>query len=445
MKSLTLRILGVALAATVAGSAAALAVTHPAGSAPRERVLYSFPGGAQGDVPDGDLLADGTGALYGTTRAGGATTCGGGCGTVFKLTPSGQKYTYSVLYAFTGGQDGAEPFAGLVADGNGALYGTTSFGGNAAACPNITQGNGCGTVFKLTPVGSSYAETVLYRFHGNADGAYPLADLILDRSGALYGTTWLGGASNCKMLGLTGCGTVFKLTPSGATYSKSTLYTFAGGANDGARPAAALLADAGGALYGTTEFGAGKGTVFKLTPSASGYAETILYRFSSIAAGANPKGALIADATGALYSTTLSGKKGPGCKIASREIGCGTVFKLTPSRSGYTETVLHQFQGGSDGFAPAAGLVAGKHGRLYGTTYAGGAGAGTVFELAPSGSGYQETVLLRFRYDFMRNGGAFPAAALIADHKGDLYGTTELGGHHCVSEGGCGVVFRLKP
>jgi uncharacterized repeat protein (TIGR03803 family) len=297
------------------------------------------------------------GNLYGTTFAGGSYVCSGGCGTVFKLTPSG---TETVLYRFTGG-DGANPTAGLIADASGNLYGTTELGGGANGCSG-----GCGTVFKLTPSGT---ETVLYRFTGGSDGASPFAALIADGAGNLYGTTFFGGAS--------GHGTVFKLTPSG---TETVLYSFTGG-SDGANPLAGLIADAAGNIYGmTNNGGAGSfGTVFKLIPSGN---LAVLHSFSGGSDGAFPGlGSLIADAAGNLYGMTVEGG-GSGCGA----IGCGTVFKLTPSG---TETVLYRFTGGSDGAFPHAGLIAGliadAAGHLYGTTNGSGSGNGTVFEIAGSG------------------------------------------------------------
>jgi uncharacterized repeat protein (TIGR03803 family) len=435
----------VALATLSNGDRAAADFSTQAVMQPREKILYSFHNLPDGIGPVGPLLPDASGALYGTTSAGG-TKCNlsaFGCGTVFRLaaTPSG--YTESILYAFQGGQDGLSPGASVIGDASGALYGTTSEGGSSIACADIVQNTGCGTVFQLVPSGPGYAERVIYRFSGGADGAYPRGNLIEDDSGALFGTTYLGGSRLCHQLHLRGCGTVYKLTPHGSGYTFETIYSFVGGDSDGARPDAALLAGAGGALYGTTENGA-NGTVFKLSPSGSAYVESILFRFTKLRQGAQPISALISDTAGGLYGTTLSGPKAPGCSVGSREIGCGTVFKLIPSSSGYHETILYYFQGGSDGFAPTAGLVFGKDGRLYGSTVGGGGGAGTIYELAPTKSGYRETVLVRFTDNFQRNGGTFPSTSLIVGNGDRLLGTAG-GGHHCIHVGGCGVVFSVHP
>jgi uncharacterized repeat protein (TIGR03803 family) len=237
-----------------------------------ETVLYSFAGGSDGATPVAGLIADNSGALYGTTRFGGSS----GNGTVFKLTPpaKGQTvWTETVLYRFAGGNDGRLPYASLIADNSGALYGTTQRGGSG--CP---QDYGCGTVFMLTPPAKGqtvWTETVLYRFTGGSDGASPLAGLIADKQGALYGTTAVGGGqSGCPQSAFFGgCGTVFKLTPPAkgqTTWTETVLYSFKAG-TDGAIPYAGLIADKEGTVYSTTGIGGnsgnngyGFGTVFKL-------------------------------------------------------------------------------------------------------------------------------------------------------------------------------------
>jgi uncharacterized repeat protein (TIGR03803 family) len=220
----------------------------------RETVLYSFTGGADGTASAAGLLRDAAGNLYGTTYAGGDLGCtpvggGSGCGVVFKLDTTG---TETVLHRFTGGADGADPEAGLVRDSAGNLYGTTLAGGNLAC--------GCGVVFKLDTTGK---ETILHRFTGGADGRNPgLAGLVRDSAGNLYGTTSAGGNLAC------GCGVVFKLDTTG---KETVLHRFTGGA-DGAYPEAGLVRDAAGNLYGTASAGGdlacggGCGVVFKLTP-----------------------------------------------------------------------------------------------------------------------------------------------------------------------------------
>lgn len=223
-----------------------------------ETVLHNFAGGTDGEEPHGGLVADSEGNLYGTTEfGGGGTGCEEsiGCGTVFKVTAGG---TETVLYSFSGADDGARPFAGLVMDGQDNIYGTTIFGGTG--CGGDT---GCGTVFKITPSG---ALTVLYNFRGGTDASSPWASLVLDGQGNLYGTSYYGGVG-CSG---GGCGTVFKVTPDG---TETVLYRFTGG-TDGSRPYGGVVLDAQGNLYGTTYEGGigecngspGCGVVFKVSP-----------------------------------------------------------------------------------------------------------------------------------------------------------------------------------
>ena len=273
-----------------------------------------------------------------------------------------QAQTETVLYNFTGGSDGSRPQSSLIADGAGNLYGTTALGGT---CPGWNQ-YGCGVVFEISPNGSGgWKQTVLHTFAAPPDGAKPLfSPVIFDKSGNLYGTTQWGGASNV--------GTVFELSPAGASWTATILYSFTGGA-DGGHPAAGLVMDPAGNLYGTGQTGGanGQGTVFKLSPSG---AETLLYTFGSQSGdGSYPFAGLVLDETGNLYGTTLSGGANGG----------GTVFKLAPTG---TETVLYSFGSRSgDASNPWSGLVFDEKGNLYGTTHAGGAhGAGAVFEVNPS-------------------------------------------------------------
>jgi uncharacterized repeat protein (TIGR03803 family) len=383
------------------------------GFAWRAATLYSFQGGTDGAGPVPGVITDKTGVLYGATQAGGAPNSG----TAFRLTPSSLGYTEHVLYTF-GVTNGAAPEGSLIADKAGALYGATHIGG-FPTCGD--QSAGCGTVFKLTPSRTGYTESFLYSFQGGTDGTGPLGNLIADKTGALFGTTQAGGASNS--------GTVFKMTPSGKSYTESVLYFFQAG-NDGAGPSASLVADKTGALFGTTSFGGvtNGGTVFKLTPSGSGYSESILYAFRGGNDGAHPSSSLIADKAGALYGTTPGGG-----------VGYGTVFVLTPSGSGYLETVLYRFQGGNDGGRPVGGLYADKTGTLWGATLEGGTpgcNCGTVFKLTPSSLGYAESVLYRFG----GVDGAQPEAGLITDKTGALYGTTDYGGAL-----NFGTVFKLTP
>jgi uncharacterized repeat protein (TIGR03803 family) len=332
-------------------------------------VLYNFTGGADGSQPDAGLVQDAAGNLYGTTSQGGTS----GAGVVFKVTPTG---TAMVLYSFTGPPDGSAPGAGLVRDLAGNLYGTTQIGGSSTAC---TQ-DGCGTVFELSSTGT---ETVLHSFVGDpTDGWQPLAGLVRDVAGNLYGTASLGGTGSCQGGACSFPGVVFKLSPSG---TETVLYNFKGGA-DGGFPAAGLIQDSAGNLYGTTYAGGGAsnaGVVFELIrcdSQPSGYEFKVLYSFTGGADGSQPQAGLVRDGAGNLYGTTVSGGAS----------GVGVVFKLTPTG---TYTVLHSFTGGADGGYPLAGLIRDGAGNLYGTTNLGGLGVckvngeskgcGVVFRLAP--------------------------------------------------------------
>jgi len=241
---------------------------------------------------------------------------------------------------------GADPLAGLVRDAAGNLYGTTASGG----------ASGLGTVFKVSAGG---AETVLHSFTGGSDGEYPYASVIRDAAGNLYGTTYAGGAS--------GLGTVFKIDTQA---HETVLYSFRGGA-DGEYPSAGLVRDAAGNLYGTTNSGgsSGGGIVFKISSAGK---ETVLHSFKGGKDGEYPYASVIRDAAGNLYGTTYGGGAS----------GWGTVFEIDPTGK---ETVLYTFTGAADGASPEGGLVQDTAGHLYGTTKYGGAfGAGTVFELSPA-------------------------------------------------------------
>ncbi len=350
-------------------------------------VLYTFTGGNDGGVPETGLIADGAGNLYGTTFAG----CG--YGTVFKLAPDG---TETVLHCFNSGNDGGGPLGALIQDQAGNLYGTTYEGG----------ADNSGTVFTISASGT---ESVLYTFTGGADGSGPLASLIRDKQGNLYGTTGYGGAS--------GNGAVFKLAPDG---TETVLYSFTGG-NDGGLPYGSLIRDKGD-LYGTTLFGGayGAGTVFKVAANGT---ETVLYAFTGGTDGGFPGAGLIKDKAGNFYGTTSGGG-----------IGAGTVFKLAPDG---TETVLYTFTGANDGGYPLDGLLADKNGNLYGTASGGGTdNSGAVFKVTPGGT---ESVLYSFTNG---NDGSFPIGGLVKDSgntSGDLFGTAASAGAD-----GNGTVFKLK-
>jgi len=377
--------------------------------------LYTFRGGTDGGNPYAGLVRDSAGNLYGTTVNGGSS----GNGTVFKISAGGG---YKVLYSFAGQPDGGNPYAGLVRDGKGNIYGATFWGGTY----------GGGTVFKLTNKG---LETVLFSFGsmgGFEDGQSSFGGVVRDALlGNLYGATNFGGAY--------ACGTVFEITPAG---SETVLYDFQGN-SDGCYPESPLLRDSKGNLYGTTSEGGGSGcsgyvgcgTIFKVTPTGT---ETVLYRFGGPPdSGAGPSAGLIKDAKGNLYGTTNFGGT----------YSMGTVFELTNKGA---ETVRHNFEGGpGDGQGPNAGLILDKLGNLYGTTTGGGAsgaggyGWGTIFKIAPNG-------IVTVLYSFTGGAdGGYPTSDLVMGTEGNLYGTTVYGGvagTGCWAPGAsCGTVFKVAP
>jgi uncharacterized repeat protein (TIGR03803 family) len=339
-----------------------------------ETVLYSFTGGSDGRAPAGSLLRDASGNLYGTTASGGdLNACSGydGCGVVFELSPLGKE---KVLYAFMGASDGWGPSSGLIRDAEGNLYGTTSNGGDLAC----NSGHGCGVVFKVDLAGK---ETVLHTFTGPPDGALPLAGVVLDADGDLYGTTYIGGdGSAC---GGEGCGVVFEIDAQG---NETLLHSFTGGTDGGFPAYGALIRDSGGNLYGTTSWGgdlscpggSGCGVVFRLDPAGN---ETVLQAFD-LGDGGYPLAGVIRDASGNLYGTTSAGGSSRGTCAG----GCGMVFELDAAGN---ETVLHAFDE-TDGYSPYAGLLPYK-GYLYGTTPVGGIngtcesseGCGVAFKIKP--------------------------------------------------------------
>jgi uncharacterized repeat protein (TIGR03803 family) len=374
-------------------------------------VIHSFAGHSEGSAPYAPLVQDAAGNLYGTTFDGGAsgtTGCANDCGVAYALDSTGQE---TLLYSFDK-TVGGKSQGGLIRDSKGNLYGTTQIGGDL----NCGGGAGCGMVFKLDAAGTL---TVLHTFEG-PDGAHPQTALLRDTAGNFYGTTLEGGAVNR--------GTVFKIDTTG---KETVLHSFR--AKDGAWPFSGLIGDAQGNLYGTTEYGGGMtgacgtfgcGVVYKI--DRSGY-ETVLHSFTGGADGSEGGSSLVRDGAGNLYGTTGFG----GDLSCFAPYGCGVVFKLD---SAGHETVLYSFQGQPDGWNPIAGLVRDPAGNFYGTTLRGGAyGAGTVFELDTTG---KETVLYSFTGG---SDGASPYAGLIRDSSNNLYGTAVGGGR------GFGVVFKVTP
>ncbi|MGA2686713.1 MAG: choice-of-anchor tandem repeat GloVer-containing protein [Candidatus Korobacteraceae bacterium] len=340
---------------------------------------------------------------------------------VFSLTAvAGQGQTFAVLHNFTGGQDGANPLAGVSMDRVGNLYGTASLGAL-----------GYGTVYKLALHGTGWVLTPLYQFRGGSDGFYPEARVIVGPDGRLYGTTFYGGNSQpaCLQGDVQTCGTVFQLRPQPTActtalcpWTEAQIYLgntfpnfFFFGLGD-------LVFDPAGNLYGTALQGGnagGAGGVFELTPSGGGWTETnILDLGNQGTGGAEPFAGVIRDSAGNLYGTT-------GGTVGVGNYPYGSVYELSPSGSGWTTSVLHQFQDGSDGSFPKADLILDAVGNLYGTTPDGGSGnSGTVFELAHSEGGWVFSVLYSFTGPISRG----PWGPVLMDAGGNLYGTTLAGG-----------------
>lgn len=330
-----------------------------------ETVLYTFPGGQGGEYPSPyqSLTFDTAGNLYGTTVRGGKATVG----TIFRLAPKGKgTWTANVIHQFT---NASYPEAGLVLDAAGNGYGTTT--------------GGKGAVFEISP---KTGYRVLHVFQQAGDGSGPWAALTIDSAGNLYGTTYLGGVPNCG-LGGNGCGTVFKLTPlPNGGWGYKQIYRFHGG-SDGVEPWGGVVVSAAGDVYGTTQQGgigtnrcfsnvSGCGTVFKLSPNPDGsYTHTVIYAFLGPPIdGGDPQTGLIFDSADNLFGTTYLGGAD----------GLGTVFELVPQQSAWHETILHSFSGGSDGSYPYSQLVIDSSGNIYGTTDSGGAnGYGVAFEVTP--------------------------------------------------------------
>lgn len=407
-----------------------------------ETVLYNFAGvPGDGFQPLSGLIFDPAGNLYGTTNEGGIDTdCQGlgnsGCGTVYELSPVGSGWQETVLYSFSGGSDGGVPAAGLIRDASGNLFGTTQFGGISGGC----SGFGCGVVFELSPSGSGWTETVIHSFTGDADGAYPVAGLIFDAAGNLYGTASAGGNSinGCVYQRINGCGVIFELSP-GSSWTETVIHTFIDG-SDGAAPLAGLTLDSAGNLYGTAAFAgtAGKGVAFGIKKGTGGmWRLGVIHAFTGGKDGGDPKTGLTFDSAGNLYGTAA---------IDGADFG-GVVFELAPGSGGaWKFGLLHSFTGGHDGNQPLGNLLLDTAGNVYGTTEEGGklidcfdAGCGVVFKLSPRiGGGFIETVL----HTFMSNGtdGTNPFGGLVFDSAGNLYGTTNAGGTNSA-----GTVFEITP
>jgi len=417
------KILGTALAALMIVTI--IFVFAHAASAQKFKVLHVFDG-KDGANPQGPLIFDAAGNLYGVTFNGGLSSGNcwdGSCGTVYELTPNGDgTWIHKVLHYFTGDED-SNPEMGVIFDAAGNLYGMTNGGPHS------------GNVYELTPqIGGDWSYGVLYQMGGAYDGN-PGGGMIFDAAGNLYGTTEWGCGYGW------GVACVFQMVPNGGSWTFNLLYglDFMGSTGwfpNGTTP----IFDAKGNLYATAELGGlgssncssyGCGVVFELSPSQNGpWTLTDLHVFTGGVDGGDPICPLAFDAAGNLYGTTsLAGK-----------YGYGNVFELSPTGDGtWKGQVLHQFTGGKDGGAPTAGVILDAAGKLYGTTTKGGAyGFGVVYRLTPTRSGgWKEAVIHAFR----NNTSANPNYSnLILDAAGNLYGT--VAGDDATT---AGKVFEIMP
>jgi len=429
----------------VAGSTAAVAQT--------EAVIHTFEVSSDGASPWGGLIADSAGNLYGVALSG----PNNGWGSVFELSPppTGNKWTETVLHGFTGTPDGNTPQGPLVMDKAGNLYGTTTNGGNYFSYGTVFE------LSPPAAPGDAWTEKVIYAFQAPPDGNIPGGGLLLDSVGNLYGATGLGGAcGNGAIFELSppsnsGVSWTEKLLYSFGGHKCKT-------ANDGRGPSAVMAMGSDGALYGTTWVGgaATLGMVFKLTPPAAGqtnWTEKILYSFTGGSDGWYPESGLV------LYHSNLYGtaKYGANSACFNGVQGCGTVFELSPptqAGGSWTETTIYSFTGGNDGDNPVAGVVFDKHGNLYTAGGVGGnsfcepgsttVGCGAVIRLAPpaaKGDPWTETTL--YTFTGRADGGTWPST-LVFGLFNRLYGTTYAGGDAtCNVYGtlGCGVVFKIIP
>jgi uncharacterized repeat protein (TIGR03803 family) len=382
-----------------------------------EKVVYSFTGSPDGASPNAGVIFDAAGNVYGTTAGGGTA----GLGTVFELSPNlDGTWTEKVIYSFQGPYDGETPLGSLIFDHAGNLYGTTYTGGRGSI------GSGGGTVFELSPnTDGTWSETTLLASADSLPAYTLVTSLIFDTAGNLYSTSIHGGDY--------GLGNVFEMSPSGdGSWTANSIFSFPC-CQPNSEPVAGLLIDSSGNLYGTTQVGNnGLGNVYELSAS-NGWKENYLHTFKGDPDGANPEAALIFDAAGNLYGTSVTGGTSSNCS-------CGTVFRLKPSDSGkrWTQTVLHSFNG-SPGSGPIAGLVLDSANNLYGVTYYSGPEngypGGLAFRINLTTGGY--TVL----HEFGGTGDGYgPVGTLTIGPSGNLFGTTYYGGG-----AGFGAVYELQP
>jgi uncharacterized repeat protein (TIGR03803 family) len=401
----------------------------PAAWSRSETVLWNFSNsnGDGGSPSSNSIITDSQGNLFGVTQFGGSANCITGCGVVFELSPNGADgYNETILHDFTDTNgDGAYPPGGLVFDAQGNLYGVTSQGG----------ANGTGTIYELSPTsGGGWTETILYNFGvvGGGDATYPRSGLIMDTVGNLYGAAD-GGGTNSGRCG-PGCGTVFELSLSGGAWTETILHRFRGAGGryngDGAAPNG-LAFDAVGNLYGTTYVGGTQrenwGTVFRLKPTNTGWAESVLHSFTGVD-GFRPYGNVVVNRAGDIFGTCNSGGTN----------GAGTAWELVRSGAKFTLQVLYNFSDSAGGAQPGGITMNGVGNMLGGTELGGSGGSGTFYKLIKSGNTWNEKVLYNFTGG--ADGGSPSLGPPLLDASGNIFGLAVTGGTF-----GDGVAFELTP
>ena len=393
-------------------SLATMLLATAAWAADTPKLIYSFAGDDDGEYTDTELVADSAGNLYGSSVQGGLH----GSGTVFQVTPAG---VHTVLYNFTGGADGGEPYKGVTLDAEGNLYGTAVTGGGG------TCEGGCGVVYKVTNTGGTWTQSVIHTFQGPHDGSGPGAPVSFDSHGRLYGTTPTGGGN--------GVGVVFQMTPTtSGGWSFRVIHTFTGGKDGSGGSAGRLLVDKAGNIFGACTVGGahGFGNVFRMSQNQGQWTFTPLYAFKDSPDAALPYGGLAQDKAGNLYGTTYY--------AGANDLG--SVYTLQRINGTWKEKVLYSFKGGTDGASPISTLVADDAGNFYGTTSEGGAascGCGVIFKMTRGGTGWTESVVYSFPGTpdpgFAYNG-------MVRGSDGNLYGATVHGGSN-----NDGAIYRLTP
>ncbi len=381
-------------------------IVVPAAGAQTFNVIYSFNQNSVGAEPNAGVTLDRNGNIYGTNYFYGV-----GYGTVYKLSLRNGVWMPTVLYEFRSSPDGANPASRVVFGPDGALYGTTSAGGDTGC---ISQ-KGCGTVFRLAPPANAcktslcfWTETVLYRFTNGPDGAVPeYGDLIFDSAGSIYGTT---SGSNVSL------GSVFELTKSGGTWTETTLHTFQGG-SDGEFPNGGVIFDHAGNLYGTTNTNA-----FELSPSNGGWTQTVIQTFNGMNEGFSSEAGVVFDSAGNLYgSVDIEGPEGDG-----------SIFQLTPSGGSWSLGIIHD-----GGALVGTNLSFDSAGNLYGARISSRSDDGEAFKMSLVDGSWTYTLLHAFTGG---DQGDTPYDGMVMDANGNLWGTSSEGGTH-----NYGIVYEITP